>query len=257
MLDLHEALWRGMELRSPVVPKPVPLDCLLFSDSDTLALAVGWWPLQSMSPQHVFRVAGLPERQGVQTWVFRGEGAVDPPVLLAPPSDGDVEALLARARDALRVDRVAYLAALALLRETEEAEHGYDFAPWATRIQALPELTALALFQERFNGERTIGRIVAVGAAGAPVDVLVLDEYGYAETLQEDGWLSLFAEQWGSFSEQSRPSVADFLDWLKGQSPPYESFELRDARVARGTGSLAALAFQAAETTLGTTTPTI
>lgn len=232
---LIEALMRGMELRLPDEPNPIPIDFVAFSDRATLVFRADWWMGEVTIGEGVHVIGAIPEEAPDGIWDFQHEsGAV-----LAPPTDDDVDDHLHQMRVRMGTKRANYLDAV---QRVVESETDFDLNPWIEAVLAEPEITPEAL-AEGETAEREVGKILVRNGAEAVIDALVIDDHGNAACAEPDGFLVPFAEQWSSTAEAQRPSIPEFIAWLAQQSI-YGDRELTAAGTMSASGDVQEIALQ-------------
>lgn len=227
----------GAELRAPAIEVVSPIDFAIVGDDTTLIVRADWWQKSWGAGEQLSVIDATPrltDGEG-QLWDFEHEFGY----VIAPPSDEDQAAYLAQVRLRTDLHRGGYLRQLLLLIE---AEPSLNFTPWLEAITERPEITVAELAQEETR-EREVGKIRLLSGGESVLDTLVIDELGSAASLQPDGYLSAFAEQWMRYAEVDRPSIGDFVKWLATQTP-YGDRYLTDAGVVSASGDVEEIALQ-------------
>lgn len=234
MPDIYDAFMEGRELRFNDELQSYPIDFLVWNEERTLAALAGWW--RSAWGQNLgFITVGA--AFDPETGTFPGLDSV----VLATATDAETQATLDQARDHTDFARQSYLAQLMSLVEFEP---DFDFQPWLDAVFARPTRNAREELLQATTALRSVGKVQLLNEDDKVVDALAIDELGYAETMQEDGWLSLFAEQWSGYPEADRPSVGEFMQWLTTQNS-YGAGVLSSFEVTSHEGPLAALVQEA------------
>lgn len=233
---LIELLMAGAELRSPDDEEVMPVDFVIVGESRTLIATANWWQRSWGMGQLVRTLNGTPRLTDEvgQIWDFDHELGY----VIAPPSDADQADFLAKMRMETDLQRGGYLRQILLL---SEATPELNFTPWLEALMERPEITVAELAQEETR-EREIGKIRLLSGGESVLDTLVIDELGSAATLQPDGFLSAFAEQWMRYAEVDRPSIGDFVQWLSTQTPYGGDRYLTDAGVISASGDVEEIA---------------
>ena len=232
---LIDALLRGLELRAPDEPNPIPVDFVAFADKATLVFRADWWMGEIALGSGVHVIGALPTEAPDGIWDFEHESGY----VLAPATDEDVANHLHEMRLRTALHRARYLDAV---QQVVESESDFDLNPWIEAILSEPEITPEAL-AEGETAEREVGKILVRNGDETVIDALVIDDLGNAACAEPDGFLAPFAEQWSSTAEAQRPSIPDFVRWLSQQSL-YGDRELTAAGTMSASGDVQEIALQ-------------
>lgn len=226
---LIERFLSGLELRDPSRPDPRPLDFAVTNDTGTLLMLANWWTVSwGMGTGILF----VPAVLNPKTLLF--DGLESTGLCVSTATDGFFADLLQAARLHTDLDRGNYYRELQKLVDFEPS---FDVRPWVEEYLARPTIDARASIRARQTAMREIGTIVMRNGEGRVVDVLAIDALGQVATMQDEGWLALFATTWARYAAEARPNIGSFLGWL-AQQRPYGPFSLDDPQVTAAEGEL-------------------
>ena len=238
--ELIEAMMDGVEFQDSD-DADIRIDFAVAHEGQTIILYEGWWQRNWGLGNGLVVVQSEPEEEVVNgRWPFEGI----PMLALAPSSDDESGLASLAARRRIDLDRSAYLAQLRVLQDLEPR---FDLIPWTAAIMDRPEIDPFAELEGQTQ-TREVGRILLTDPVGAVTDALVVDEYGSVAVIQDDGFLSHFAEEWAGYSADDRPPLAEFMKGL-GSKNFYGSVIAR-AGVISADGNVEAIAFQVAADTV-------
>lgn len=207
-----------------------PVDVIVLSrdGAKTLLYNAGWQHEDELV-QHPTVLRGEPDLSSDESHlVFPSE----PRVTLTPPDSQEEDRILKGERYLRDAKRGTYVSGLL---EQARKNPDFNFNPWIRHTLKLPRIDVLSIEKETAAGLREIGGITLLDQNNKPIDALVIDERGSAETLDPEGWLTSFIDQWGDTYEQT--TVAEFLQWVSEQDP-YGPFRFGEKYVGRREGTL-------------------
>lgn len=197
----------GRVLSATRLPKPIPVDFAIPGRDAVLVAVAGWWTQPWSLDGGILVLRG--ELRPDQFGLALGDDAH----FLVPEAE-DALAVF-NAREAARLNTSAYLREVEALRQVCP-EWDAGLAEWAAACASLPSY--LPVPPQGPVDQRTVGLVPFTDASGV-TDLLVLDENGIYAVARGNEWLESIGAQWADFTEETRPSLVEFLGWIADQSP--------------------------------------
>lgn len=207
---LIEKMFKGLSFRPPGDDETYPVDCVIEHrhHDRSLVLLAGWWEGTGQPGDNILVVPSTVGKLPNGMPVFEQA----PEYELTALADDDADYQYHQMRDRQDTARGTYMSKLvAYARKNPE----YRFNPWIRAFMARPVIDTQSILKETTEGLREIGGITLEDQNNNVIDALVIDERGNAETLDPDGWLASFVNQWGD--AQGRASIAEFIHWVSEQ----------------------------------------
>lgn len=222
------------------------LDFLAYDEDRVFMFFQGWWRGEELVPHIDFVKVYAPLIQtSLTTWGFKDK----PQYTISSLSSAQEQRAFELDRESIDLNKEAYLQALSRLQDEEFPEMG--FVAWREMAEGRPAKTALEVYKQRYEGRREVMTALLTDPDRNIIDAIALDEHGFAEVLQEHGWLTHIAADWEAYSDLTRPPLSVFTTQIGGFKPPQSILELTDIRVTEHEGDLASLVFSVASATVG------
>ena len=221
------------------------LDFLVYDEDRVFMFFQGWWRGEELVPHIDFVKVYAPLIQtSLTTWGFKDK----PQYTISSLSSKQDQRAFELDRESIDLNKEAYLQALDRLQE-DFMDMG--FVAWREMSVIRPAKTALEVYKQRYESRREVMTALLTDPDKNIVDAIALDEHGFAEVLNENGWLTHLAADWEAFSDLTRPPVSVFTTQIGGFKPPQSVLELTDIRVTVHEGDLASLVISVASATVG------